>query len=183
MKIPEIQLLDNLLFKPQGMNLSNIELDAESKDYLAQTFQLDNQNIIFRKAKITPTKTGQFVTVWKRNGKGITAPFSVSDELDFIIVFRAPLKTLLWLLTCSSFQLLRCRNTHLAQLNSVFSALYLKKITALSFQTELLEMPLLKKRNFLVHLFSQKQFCTKKRLSLMRTKMENVVSGFIRHGI
>ena len=142
MKIPEIQLLDNLLFKPQGMNLSNIELDAESKDYLAQTFQLDNQNIIFRKAKITPTKTGQFVTVWKRNGKGITAPFSVSDELDFIIVFRAPLKTLLWLLTCSSFQLLRCRNTHLAQLNSVFSALYLKKTTALSFQTELLEMPL-----------------------------------------
>ena len=40
---------------------------------------------------------------------------------------RAPLKTLLWLLTCSLFQLVRCRNTHLAQLNSVFSASYLKK--------------------------------------------------------
>jgi hypothetical protein len=57
------------------------------------------------------------------------------------IVSRAPLKTLLWLLTCSFFQLLPFRNTHLAQLNSVFSALYLKKTTALSFQTELLEMP------------------------------------------
>ena len=55
---------------------------------------------------------------------------------------RAPLKTLLWSLTCSLFQLLRCRNTHLAQLNSVFSASYLKKITSLSFQTELLEMPI-----------------------------------------
>ena len=63
----------------------------------------------------------------------------------------APLKTLLWLLTCSSFQLLRCRNTHLAQLNSVFSALYLKKITALSFQTELLEMPITKNIHYLSH--------------------------------
>jgi hypothetical protein len=76
-----------------------------------------------------------------------------ANEIDSI--FRAPLKTLLWLLTCFFFQLLRCRNTHLAQLNSVFSALYLKKITALSFQTELLEMPfshlpLYDKRNIIV---------------------------------
>ena len=42
--------------------------------------------IQYRASKITPTKSGQFVTVWKRNGQGITEPFSVSDLFDFIFV-------------------------------------------------------------------------------------------------
>ena len=36
--------------------------------------------------KITPTKTGQFVTIWKRNQDGITVPFDVSDDYDFYII-------------------------------------------------------------------------------------------------
>ena len=37
-------------------------------------------------AKITPTKTGQFVSIWKRNQKGITEPHNVDDEFEFYFI-------------------------------------------------------------------------------------------------
>jgi hypothetical protein len=55
--------------------------------------------------------------------------------------FRAPLITPFCFPTWSFSQLLRYQNTHLAMLNSVFGALYLKKIPALVFQKELIEVP------------------------------------------
>jgi len=56
--------------------------------------------------------------------------------------FRAPLITPFCFPTWAFSQLLRYQNTHLAMLNSVFGALYLKKIPALAFQKELIEAPL-----------------------------------------
>ncbi len=47
---------------------------------------LNSFQIIHRLAKITPTKIGQFVTIWKRNDKGKTVPFDFSDNFDFIII-------------------------------------------------------------------------------------------------
>ena len=42
---------------------------------------------MFRQAKITPTKIGQFVTIWKRNiEKNIIEPFEVSDEIDLFVI-------------------------------------------------------------------------------------------------
>lgn len=70
-----------------NFKISNFEVDKESKNYNACTFELNNLKIIFRKAKITPTKIGQFVTLWKRNKEKITEPFSVSDEFDFVIIY------------------------------------------------------------------------------------------------
>lgn len=49
-------------------------------------FELDGQKIIGRISKITPTKTGQFVTIWKRNKKGTTEPFDIQDDFEFIII-------------------------------------------------------------------------------------------------
>ncbi|MEP6803183.1 MAG: MepB family protein [Flavobacterium sp.] len=60
--------------------------EAESADYDAYHFQLNGKNICYRTAKITPTKTGQFVTLWKRNVMGIIAPFDSLDTIDFVIV-------------------------------------------------------------------------------------------------
>jgi hypothetical protein len=60
--------------------------EAESAEYGACKFSINGSKIIFRIAKITPTKIGQFVTIWKRNAEGITAPFDVSDDFDFIII-------------------------------------------------------------------------------------------------
>jgi hypothetical protein len=63
-----------------------LKWNSESEEYGACSFSLNGKTIQYRVSKITPTKSGQFVTVWKRNKKGITEPFTVSDGIDFIIV-------------------------------------------------------------------------------------------------
>lgn len=82
----EIKLIDELLFIPCGIKITNCEPENESQDYFAHSFKLKNLIIKYRTAKITPTKTGQFVTLWKRNELGITTPYSVSDSNDFYII-------------------------------------------------------------------------------------------------
>lgn len=82
----DIDLLNRLVFKPCNFLLKNVESASESQEYAAHTFQLNESKIIFRKSKITPTKTGQFVAIWKRNTAGITAPFDVTDDFNFYII-------------------------------------------------------------------------------------------------
>src|SRR5258708_5952015 len=50
------------------------------------SFNLNGFFIRFRVAKITPTKIGQFVTLWKRIGNGPTQPYDTSDTVDFFII-------------------------------------------------------------------------------------------------
>ena len=57
----------NLLFDKCKFDVSNIEIEKESSEYCAHRFEINNKKILFRQAKITPTKIGQFVTLWKRN--------------------------------------------------------------------------------------------------------------------
>lgn len=86
-KLPKIvAALITSIFKSHGFTFSNLILDKEGRAYDACTFKLDDSNVVFRKAKITPTKTGQFVTLWKRNDKGNTAPFDVSDPIDLYLI-------------------------------------------------------------------------------------------------
>ncbi|MFH6993612.1 MepB family protein [Flavobacterium sp. FlaQc-48] len=60
--------------------------EPESAEYDAYRFDLNEKRICYRMAKITPTKTGQFVTLWKRNATGIIEPFDFSDSIDFVII-------------------------------------------------------------------------------------------------
>lgn len=60
--------------------------EAESAEYAACDFKINDTNVKFRIAKITPTKMGLFVTLWKRNKDGITAPYDISDDIGFVIV-------------------------------------------------------------------------------------------------
>jgi hypothetical protein len=73
-------------YENNGLELNNFQAEAESSDYAAATFLLNNFKILYREAKITPTKIGQFVTLWKRNAEGITAPFHINDDFDFAII-------------------------------------------------------------------------------------------------
>lgn len=82
----EINLINEKIFQLCNLSLSNVIEEKESQDYLAHTFNLDDLKIIFRSAKITPKKIGQFVTIWKRNKSGITAPFSINDDFEFFII-------------------------------------------------------------------------------------------------
>jgi len=83
---PDLELIDKLVFKTCGLNLLNFKIELESQEYSACNFQLDRQNVKFRLAKITPTKIGQFVTIWNRNEKGITQPFDILDDFKFYII-------------------------------------------------------------------------------------------------
>lgn len=60
--------------------------EAESADYGAYTFNINKRAVVYRVAKITPTKVGQFVTLWKRSPKGPIAPFEITDDIDLFIV-------------------------------------------------------------------------------------------------
>jgi hypothetical protein len=78
--------IDEMIFRPLDLKLIHVEEDREAKEYSGCSFTLDHMNIKFRTSKITPTKTGQFVTLWKRNEKGITTPFDYSDKFDFYLI-------------------------------------------------------------------------------------------------
>jgi len=79
-------LANKLLYDACGYNLTNLIENPESAEYGACSFELNEHKVQYRISKITPTKTGQFVTIWKRNEAGITAPFDFADEVDFIII-------------------------------------------------------------------------------------------------
>lgn len=64
----------------------NLLFEKESEDYGAAQFTLNNHRILFRIAKITPKKIGQFVTLWKRINNGPIQPFDAADPFDFIMI-------------------------------------------------------------------------------------------------
>lgn len=82
----DLQLAEKLLYNECGFQLQHLVWNSESANYGACSFELNNKLIQYRVANITPTKIGQFVAIWKRNSEGITAPFDVSDFLDFMII-------------------------------------------------------------------------------------------------
>lgn len=60
--------------------------EKESTEYGAYDFEINNLSIKFRVAKITPTKIGQFVTLWKRIEKGPIQPFDITDSIDLFVI-------------------------------------------------------------------------------------------------
>ena len=80
--------------KNKKLNLnSDVELevtqfihDIEAKEYKGCRYEFDSKIIIQRTAKITPMKTGQFVTLWQRDKTGVTCPLRNSSTFDFVII-------------------------------------------------------------------------------------------------
>jgi hypothetical protein len=90
--MPEDLLYDNfleineLVYTPTGFRCSQPIKEAESAEYGACTFQLNKFSIRFRVAKTTPTKAGQFVTLWKRIASGTIQPYDINDAIDFFVI-------------------------------------------------------------------------------------------------
>ena len=82
----DLKIVKELVYDKCGFDLTDLKQNLESKEYGACSFVLNGKTIQQRISKITPTKTGQFVTIWKRNENGITAPFDNSDDFDFVII-------------------------------------------------------------------------------------------------
>ncbi len=73
---------------PSGLQPDEAPMrEREGEEYGAVQFSLAGDKVAFRVAKTTPTKIGQFVTLWKRPHPGADiAPFDVSDPLTFVLV-------------------------------------------------------------------------------------------------
>lgn len=78
--------LKQYVYDKCGFVLLNSLVEKESADYTACRFQVNNLNIVFRSAKTTPTKIGQFVTLWKRKEDGSIQPFDFSDDVDLFVI-------------------------------------------------------------------------------------------------
>lgn len=87
--IEELNRIENAILKSIGLTITVLEKDKECEEYHGYSLQFGYKNIKFRKAKITPKKAGQFVTLWKRSSDGKTIPFDLKDNLDFYIVATA----------------------------------------------------------------------------------------------
>ncbi|EMK12093.1 MULTISPECIES: MepB family protein [Leptospira] len=78
--------IKDYVFDLCNVRILNFQMENESLEYGASTFNIGNLKITFRLAKITPTKIGQFVTLWKRNSEGHIRPFDIHDLTDYVII-------------------------------------------------------------------------------------------------
>lgn len=82
----ELNEVQHRVYDILGFQYSKPVMEAESSEYGACSFELNRLPVKFRVAKITPTKIGQFVTLWKRIEKGPIQPYDSSDSVDFFII-------------------------------------------------------------------------------------------------
>jgi hypothetical protein len=75
------------IYVPAGLTVTEALREAESAEYGACRFRFGGLSLVFRVAKKTPTKIGQFVTCWKRPATGSDiAPLDAEDDLAFLVV-------------------------------------------------------------------------------------------------
>ncbi|WP_327135044.1 MepB family protein [Streptomyces sp. NBC_01343] len=74
------------VYDPCGFTCSQPVPEAEGGAYAAHAFTLDGRAVRFRAAKTTPTKVGQFVTVWLRSPQGPIRPFDTADGVDLFVI-------------------------------------------------------------------------------------------------
>lgn len=82
----DLNIAKKLVYDQCNLSFGNLNWNAESMEYGACSFELNGKKIEHRTSKITPTKIGQFVTLWKRNQNGITEPLDSNDQIDFVII-------------------------------------------------------------------------------------------------
>ena len=84
--INDLKIIEKLLFKVHNSKISSVTPDKECKEYFGYNFKTEKISLKFRKAKITPKKVGQFVTLWKRNAQNSIEPYNEADNFDYYII-------------------------------------------------------------------------------------------------
>ncbi|WP_055698546.1 MULTISPECIES: MepB family protein [Streptomyces] len=74
------------VYDPSGFVCSLPVPEPEGAEYAAYAFTLDGRSVRFRVGKTTPTKAGQFVTVWQRSEQGPIRPFDTDDGVDLFVI-------------------------------------------------------------------------------------------------
>ena len=88
---PDLIATIELVYNPSKFQCTPPQAEPEGLEYAASVFELNNRKIRFRIAKTTPTKVGQFVTLWKRTNKGPIQPFDMLDQIDLFVISLQPM--------------------------------------------------------------------------------------------
>ncbi|MFI6584198.1 MepB family protein [Embleya sp. NPDC050493] len=75
-----------LVYDPNGFVCSTPVAEPESAEYGAHVFTVDGAEVRFRIAGTTPTKVGQFVTLWQRSAAGPIEPLAAEDRFDLVVI-------------------------------------------------------------------------------------------------
>ncbi|WP_342511505.1 MepB family protein [Sporosarcina sp. FSL K6-1522] len=75
-----------LVYSPCKFECSQPLVEAQNAEYGAYVYRLNMRSIRFRVAKTTPTKVGQFVTLWERIGNGPIQPYDQSNSVDLFVI-------------------------------------------------------------------------------------------------
>lgn len=89
MKFPpsSFDYIEREFFTPMTLCISDIVHQREGDEYGAVRFQLNGTTALFRHAKHTPTKIGQFVTLYKREtSRSEIAPIDQIDGIRCVFV-------------------------------------------------------------------------------------------------
>ncbi|WP_199754061.1 MepB family protein [Amycolatopsis sp. WAC 01375] len=85
-----VQLVESVreVFEDSGLVVTRPAVrEVESAEYGACRLAVDDRSIAFRVAKTTPTKVGQFVTMWTRaDPDSEIAPFDTSDSISSAVI-------------------------------------------------------------------------------------------------
>jgi len=83
-----LDLLDvkKRVFDPCQFECSIPSPEEQNAEYGAYRFHMSGRMIRFRVAKTTPTKIGQFVTLWERIGNAPIQPYDVSEPIDYYVI-------------------------------------------------------------------------------------------------
>ncbi|GAA3271584.1 MepB family protein [Paenarthrobacter aurescens] len=82
---PDVAEAFQALVPPSGRRSKPVP-EAENHDYGAAVARNGQQLLRFRVAKVTPTKVGLFVAVWRRAEDGTTEPFPAGDDADLLVI-------------------------------------------------------------------------------------------------
>ncbi|MEH6343856.1 MAG: MepB family protein [Bermanella sp.] len=87
MSVNDLNILIEKILTPCELQCSQVKPEKESAEYDATGFKLNELAVQYRRAKITPTKVGQFVTLWKRDAhKQPIRPYQDKDSIDLAII-------------------------------------------------------------------------------------------------
>ena len=85
---PDLSFAINKLYRAAGLTITSQPVEengSKGAEYVAHRLGINDQTVAFRVGKITPSRAGNFVTLWKRPS-GENEPIDLSDKVAFVIV-------------------------------------------------------------------------------------------------
>lgn len=81
-----LSYVNKMVYESNHLIVKSAEEEKQNSKYGAGTFQLSSKLVRFRVANATPTKAGQFVAFWEKDGNNKNQPFSYEESPDLLVI-------------------------------------------------------------------------------------------------